>query len=52
MIIVIIVVVAAEPVSQKTRVTCDICKVFDRWYPTPGRAKMGLSGHKKSCRKA
>lgn len=52
MIVVIIVVVAADRLDGQTRVICDRCKVFDRWYATAGRAKMGLAGHQKTCKKA
>jgi len=38
---------------RRTRhsITCDRCGWTGHGYQTPGRAKMGLSGHSKSCRK-
>lgn len=32
-------------------ITCDRCGWTGYGYRSPGRAKMGLSGHQKSCRK-
>lgn len=32
-------------------VCCDLCWIWENYYSTPGRAKMGLSGHQQWCRR-
>lgn len=33
------------------KIICDRCG-WTQWYESPGRARMGLSGHQKSCKRA
>lgn len=40
-----------ELLRTSHKITCDRCGWTGTGYKTAGRAKMGLSGHNKSCRK-
>lgn len=46
-----------EAKVQETRrgqiqVICDRCGIEIGWYDTPGKAKMGLSGHQRWCKRS
>lgn len=42
--------VAAVEARNPHAITCELCG-WTRRYTTPGRAKMGLSGHQKACKR-
>lgn len=36
---------------QSHKICCDRCGAWTEYYSTPGRAKMGLSGHQRWCKR-